>query len=95
MTNSQNTAEIARLRAAAPDYKESMEIGRDWDNTWKNMWPQEADVPGFKIFMLGFYRVSLPLPPAPFLNRLPRLKAQLIGMPRVARPCHACYRPRT
>ena len=58
MTNSQDEAEIARLRASAPDYKETMEIGRDWDSTWKNMWPQESDVPGFKVFMLDFYQVS-------------------------------------
>jgi len=56
VTNSQDEAEIARLRASAPDYKESMEIGRDWDSTWKNMWPQESDVPGFKNFMLDFYQ---------------------------------------
>jgi len=55
VTNSQDEAEIARLRASAPDYKESMELGRDWDSTWKNMWPQESDVPGFKNFMLDFY----------------------------------------
>jgi len=35
-----------------------MEIGRDWDSTWKNMWPHESDVPGFKAFMLDFYQVS-------------------------------------
>jgi isopenicillin N synthase-like dioxygenase len=56
VTTSQDPAEIARLRASAPDYKETMEIGRDWDSTWKNMWPQESDVPGFKIFMLKFYQ---------------------------------------
>lgn len=65
MTTSQDKAEIARLRASAPDYKETMEIGRDWDATWKNMWPEESDVPGFKKFMLGFYQVnSLPVPQA-------------------------------
>lgn len=65
MTNSQDETEIARLRASAPDYKESMEIGRDWDTTWKNMWPQESDVPGFKNFMLEFYQVGSPAPPVP------------------------------
>ena len=58
MTNSQDEVEIARLRAFAPDYKESIEIGRDWNSTWKNMWPRESDVPGFKAFMLDFYQVS-------------------------------------
>ena len=58
MTNSQDEAEIARLRESSPDYKESIEIGRDWDSTWKNMWPEESDVPGFKGFMLDFYQAS-------------------------------------
>jgi len=58
VTNSQDEAEIARLRASAPDYKETIEIGRDWDSTWKNMWPQESDVPGFKRSILEFYQVS-------------------------------------
>jgi hypothetical protein len=39
----------------APDFKESMEIGRDWDATWRNMWPPEAAVPGFKQTMLNFF----------------------------------------
>lgn len=34
-----------------------MEIGRDWDATWKNRWPQETDVPGFKQTMLNFFYV--------------------------------------
>lgn len=33
-----------------------MEIGRDWDVTWKNQWPQESDAPRFKETMLGFYQ---------------------------------------
>ena len=65
VTNSQDKAEIARLRASAPDYKESMEIGRDRNSKWKNMWPQESDVPGFRAFMLDFFQVSPPLPPFP------------------------------
>ena len=38
--------------------KETMEIGRDWNSEWRNMWPEEARVPGFKRTMLDFYRVS-------------------------------------
>lgn len=34
-----------------------MEIGRDWDSEWRNMWPREADAPGFKRTMLNFYEV--------------------------------------
>lgn len=57
MTQAKDPNEIASLRAKAPDFKESMEIGRDWDSEWKNMWPHEADAPGFKRTMLDFYEV--------------------------------------
>ncbi|KAI0036733.1 Clavaminate synthase-like protein [Vararia minispora EC-137] len=56
VTQSADADEIAALRASAPDFKESMEIGRDWDKTWRNMWPLEADVPGFKQTMLQFFQ---------------------------------------
>ncbi|KIP02101.1 hypothetical protein PHLGIDRAFT_96346 [Phlebiopsis gigantea 11061_1 CR5-6] len=56
VTQSADPSEIAQLRAQAPDYKESMEIGRNWDPTWKNQWPQESDAPRFKESMLGFYQ---------------------------------------
>lgn len=57
VTQSADADEIAALRAKAPDFKESMEIGRDWDATWKNRWPQETDAPAFKRTMLDFYQV--------------------------------------
>jgi len=56
VTNVRDQEEIAKLRAAAPDCKESMEIGRDWDSEWKNMWPQESDLPGFRSFILDFFQ---------------------------------------
>ncbi|PSR73380.1 hypothetical protein PHLCEN_2v10672 [Hermanssonia centrifuga] len=56
VTQSSNANEIAKLHAKAPDYKGSMEIGRDWDETWKNQWPQESDAPRFKQTMLEFYQ---------------------------------------
>ncbi|KAF7970788.1 hypothetical protein HWV62_23066 [Athelia sp. TMB] len=56
VTQSADAAEIAALRAQAPDFKETMEIGRDWDTTWKNQWPQESEVPQFKSTMLDFFR---------------------------------------
>ncbi|KAI0307091.1 Clavaminate synthase-like protein [Multifurca ochricompacta] len=56
VTQSTDVAEIARLRNKAPDTKESMEIGRDWDETWKNRWPLESDAPGFKQTMLSFFK---------------------------------------
>ena len=58
VTQSTDANEIASLREASPDFKESMEIGRDWDRTWKNMWPRESDVPRFKHTMLDFFQVS-------------------------------------
>ena len=57
VTQSSDPAEIAELRKKAPDLKETMEIGYDWDTTWKNRWPQEGDVPGFKQTMLSFFQV--------------------------------------
>ncbi|RDB19906.1 hypothetical protein Hypma_012757 [Hypsizygus marmoreus] len=56
VTQSADPDEIASLRAKAPDFKESMEIGRDWDAEWKNQWPAEKDAPKFKDTMLDFYQ---------------------------------------
>ncbi|KAG6817840.1 hypothetical protein H0H87_001672 [Tephrocybe sp. NHM501043] len=56
VTQSADPAEIAALRAKAPDCKESMEIGRDWDTQWKNQWPKDSDAPLFKSTMLDFYQ---------------------------------------
>ncbi|KJA29911.1 hypothetical protein HYPSUDRAFT_245346 [Hypholoma sublateritium FD-334 SS-4] len=55
VTQATDPAEIAALREKAPDYKETMEIGRDWDSVWKNQWPSETQAPGFKQNMLDFY----------------------------------------
>ena len=57
VTQSEDVAEIAELRNKAPDMKETMEIGHEWDKTWRNHWPQESDVPGFKQTMLDFFQV--------------------------------------
>ena len=58
-TLSTDTAKIAELRDEAPDtnLKESMEIGREWDKTWRNRWPQESDAPGFRQTMVDFFKV--------------------------------------
>jgi len=56
VTQSTNAEEIALLRSKAPDAKESMEIGRDWGTVWKNKWPREDAVPGFKSTMLDFFQ---------------------------------------
>ncbi|KAF5322190.1 hypothetical protein D9619_000471 [Psilocybe cf. subviscida] len=55
VTQSADPKEIQSLREKAPDFKETMEIGRDWDADWRNQWPTETDVPGFKQSMLDFY----------------------------------------
>ncbi|KAF9464896.1 hypothetical protein BDZ94DRAFT_1161259 [Collybia nuda] len=57
VTQSADPDEIAALRAKAPDFKETMEIGRDWDAEWNNRWPRETDVPHFKQTMLNFYQI--------------------------------------
>jgi hypothetical protein len=57
VTQATDAAKIAELRNKAPDTKETMEIGRDWDKTWRNHWPQESDAPGFKQTMLDFFKV--------------------------------------
>ncbi|KAI0729449.1 Clavaminate synthase-like protein [Fomitopsis betulina] len=56
VTQSADANEIAELRAKAPDFKESMEIGRDWDTTWKNRWPEEGAVPDFRETMLQLFQ---------------------------------------
>lgn len=57
VTQSSDAAEIAELRNKSPNTKESIEIGREWDKTWRNHWPQESDAPGFKQTMLDFFQV--------------------------------------
>ncbi|KAG6378643.1 hypothetical protein JVT61DRAFT_12913 [Boletus reticuloceps] len=58
VTQSSDAAEIAALRTNAPDMKETMEIGRDWDLVWRNKWPKEVDSPGYKQTMLQFFQVG-------------------------------------
>ena len=60
-TQAKDAVVIAELREKAPDYKETMEIGRDWDATWKNQWPREQDCPEFRKTMLSFFQVCVPL----------------------------------
>jgi len=56
VTQSTDATEIAERRNKAPDTKETMEIGRDWDKTWRNHWPQESDAPGFRQTMMDFFK---------------------------------------
>ncbi|ORY91601.1 thymine dioxygenase [Leucosporidium creatinivorum] len=46
--------EVEALREQAPDYKETMEIGKDYDSVWPNMWPEE-EFPEFKDWANGFF----------------------------------------
>ncbi|KAG5930847.1 hypothetical protein E4U53_002102 [Claviceps sorghi] len=53
-------AEADRMRSAAPDLKETMEIGRDTDPRFPNQWPDEDDATrvglrGFRADMMDFY----------------------------------------
>lgn len=43
--------------------QESMEIGRDWDSTWKNRWPAESAAPHFKETFLDFFQVRAYMKP--------------------------------
>jgi hypothetical protein len=52
-----DAAEMAELRNTASDTREIVEIGRDWNKTWKNHWHQEDGVPGFRQTMLSSFQV--------------------------------------
>ena len=54
VTQSSDPAEIAALRATAPDLKESLEIGRDNHPTLVNNWPTHL-LPAFRTTMNGFF----------------------------------------
>ncbi|KAG8883056.1 hypothetical protein FRB97_007321 [Tulasnella sp. 331] len=59
VTQSSDASEIAAMREKAPDFKESIEIGRDWDSTWKNQWPPSTGPTGlskFKPTFLDFFQ---------------------------------------
>jgi isopenicillin N synthase-like dioxygenase len=51
-----DSAEVERIRNAAPDIKESFEIGREGEEGLPNQWPDEKDaLAGFKSTMLDFF----------------------------------------
>jgi hypothetical protein len=87
VTQSADAAEIAALREKAPDNKETMEIGRDWDSVWKNQWPQENAVPGFKQTMLNFFQVIL------VLTVLLRVYADVVNTRHVTVCTLTCFVP--
>ncbi|PNY23802.1 very-long-chain (3R)-3-hydroxyacyl-CoA dehydratase [Tolypocladium capitatum] len=49
--------EVQRERCAAPDLKESLEIGRDSDPLFANLWPAEGEgkLRGFRADMVDFF----------------------------------------
>ncbi|KAK3897286.1 hypothetical protein C8A05DRAFT_39165 [Staphylotrichum tortipilum] len=58
VTQLTDSDEVSALRAAAPDLKESLEIGRDNDPLHKNNWPAEGDggaPEGFRTAMNAFF----------------------------------------
>lgn len=58
VTDLDNPDEVAELRKSVPDLKESMEIGRDDEPEFPNMWPSEEGDHGakeFKTVMNAFF----------------------------------------
>lgn len=53
VTSVTDESEIAKLRAAAPDVKESLEIGRENDPEFSNYWPTTTELPDFRTTMLS------------------------------------------
>ncbi|KAG5974963.1 hypothetical protein E4U55_007927 [Claviceps digitariae] len=50
--------EVSKERTAAPDLKESLEIGRDTDLQYRNQWPDEkvmTSMRGFRADMMDFF----------------------------------------
>ncbi|KAH7170409.1 hypothetical protein EDB81DRAFT_163197 [Dactylonectria macrodidyma] len=54
-TNLMEIGDVEKIRAAAPDMKESFEIGREGEEGLPNQWPKEGAVDGFKTDMLAFF----------------------------------------
>lgn len=56
VTQLTDITEVDKIRTAAPDIKESLEIGREGEPDHPNQWPEEADeMVGFKSTMLDFF----------------------------------------
>lgn len=47
--------EVGKIRSAAPDLKESFEIGREGEEGHPNQWPPEDSLKSFKGEMLDFF----------------------------------------
>lgn len=56
VTQLTDVSQIEKMRSAAPDIKESLEIGRDTDADHPNQWPaEEGELVGFRSTMLDFF----------------------------------------
>ncbi|KAK3322439.1 thymine dioxygenase [Apodospora peruviana] len=56
VTQLTDVSQIEKIRSAAPDIKESFEIGREGEEDHPNQWPAEQDeLVGFKSTMLNFF----------------------------------------
>jgi isopenicillin N synthase-like dioxygenase len=56
VSNFTDITDVEKVRASAPDLKESFEIGREGEAGCPNQWPQEqGDMSGFKPDMSGFF----------------------------------------
>lgn len=56
VTQLEDIAEVEKVRSAAPDLKESLEIGRDTDPKHPNQWPaEESKLKGFRTDMNDFF----------------------------------------
>ncbi|KID90964.1 thymine dioxygenase [Metarhizium guizhouense ARSEF 977] len=56
VTQLEDIAEVEKVRSAAPDLKESLEIGRDTDPKHPNQWPTEdGKLKGFRTDMKDFF----------------------------------------
>ncbi|KAI9166770.1 2-oxoglutarate-Fe(II) type oxidoreductase ppzD [Paramyrothecium foliicola] len=56
VTSLMDINDVEKVRAAAPDLKESYEIGREGETGHPNQWPkEEGTTAGFKSDMLGFF----------------------------------------
>lgn len=63
VTQSADPEEILKMRAQAPDYKESMEVGRERDPgdvkpKWKNQWPPAGVLDSYKPQVLKFFDLN-------------------------------------
>ncbi|KAG8416631.1 hypothetical protein J3459_007602 [Metarhizium acridum] len=56
VTQLEDIAQVDKVRSAAPDLKESLEIGRDTDPNYPNQWPAEdGRLKGFRTDMNDFF----------------------------------------